>query len=286
MDKKIIRLALKFQKNEITEHKVYLNILKKIKNKNNQKILKRIADDELKHYNLWKNITKKDVKPNYFKIHWYLFLSKIFGLLFSLGIMEGKEKTAFKDYSEIKKFQVFNSMIDDEQRHEKDLIKMISEERIEYASSIVLGLNDALVELTGALTGLTFALQDTRIIALTGAVVGISASMSMAASEYLSSKEDKDKNPRKSALYTGMAYIFTVALLILPYLLLNNVYLSLVMMLAIAVLIIFGYTFYIATAKSLKFWKRFFEMAIISLTIAAISFGIGILLKSLFNVNV
>ncbi len=286
MDKKIIRLALKFQKNEITEHKVYLNILKKIKNKNNQKILKRIADDELKHYNLWKNITKKDVKPNYFKIHWYLFLSKIFGLLFSLGIMEGKEKTAFKDYSEIKKFQVFNSMIDDEQRHEKDLIKMISEERIEYASSIVLGLNDALVELTGALTGLTFALQDTRIIALTGAVVGISASMSMAASEYLSSKEDKDKNPRKSALYTGMAYILTVALLILPYLLLNNVYLSLVMMLAIAVLIIFGYTFYIATAKSLKFWKRFFEMAIISLTIAAISFGIGILLKSLFNVNV
>ena len=286
MDKKILHLALKFQRNEITEHKVYLNILKKIENKNNKKILKKIADDELKHYNLWKKITKKDVKPNYFKVHWYFFLSKIFGLLFSLGIMEGKEKTAFKDYSEIKKFQVFNSMIEDEQRHEKDLVKMISEDRIEYASSIVLGLNDALVELTGALTGLTFALQDTRIIALTGSVVGISASMSMAASGYLSSKEDKDKNPSKSALYTGLAYIFTVALLILPYLLLDNVYLSLGMMLAIAVLIIFGYTFYITTAKSLKFWKRFFEMAIISLTIAAISFGIGILLKSLFNIQV
>jgi len=286
MNKKLLRSSLKFQKNEITEYKVYMNILKKIDNKNNKIILKKIADDELRHYNLWKDITGIEVKPNLLKIYWYILLSRIFGLLFSLGIMERNEKTAFKNYSEIEKFQKFRSMISDEQRHEKDLIKMISDEKIEYASSFVLGLNDALVELTGALAGLTFALQNSKIIALTGLITGISASMSMAASEYLSSREDKGKNPGRSAIYTGVAYIITVALLILPYLLFDNVYLSLTIMMATAILIIFGYTFYITTAKSLRFWKRFIEMASISLTIAAISFGIGLLLKSLFNVNI
>lgn len=287
MNNNTLRSALISQKNEITEHKVYLSLSKISKNENNKKILKKIADDELRHYHLLKNLTKREIKPNIFKAHLYIFLSRIFGLIFSLKLMEKKEQAIFKNHSELKKiFPGFNSIINDEQKHEKELIDMISEERLGYASSIVLGLNDALVELTGALAGLTLALQNSNIIALTGLIIGISASMSMAASEYLSSREDKNKNPRKSALYTGIAYIATVALLILPYLILSNVYLSLAIMLTTAILIILGYTFYITTAKSLNFWKRFLEMAIISLTIAAISFGIGILLKSLFNVQI
>ena len=63
------------------------------------------------------------------------------------------------------------------------------------------GLNDALVELTGALAGLTFAFKDSRTIALAGLITGISASFSMAASDYLSNKADDDgKNPTRSAI--------------------------------------------------------------------------------------
>ena len=287
MDNNTLRSALISQRNEITEHKVYLSLSERSKNENNKEILKKIADDELRHYYLLRNLTKREIKPNIFKTHLYILLSHIFGLIFSLKLMEKKEQAIFKNHSELKKiFPGFSSIINDEQKHEKELIDMISEERLGYASSIVLGLNDALVELTGALAGLTLALQNPNIIALTGLIIGISASMSMAASEYLSSREDKNKNPGKSELYTGVAYISTVALLILPYLIFSNVYLSLAIMLTTAILIILGYTFYITTAKSLNFWKRFLEMAIISLTIATISFGIGILLKSLFNVQI
>ena len=35
---------------------------------------------------------------------------------------------------------------------------MINDERLQYISSMVLGINDALVELTGAPAGFTFAL--------------------------------------------------------------------------------------------------------------------------------
>ena len=230
-------------------------------------------------------MTKKDIKPDIIKIYFYSFLSVVFGLTFTIKFMENGEKDSIRNYREISKILPgFTLVMADEHKHEKNLIKLISEERVEYASSLVLGLNDALVELTGALTGFTLALQNSKIIALTGLITGISASLSMAASGYLSSKEDKSRNPKKSALYTGVAYIITVMLLILPYLILKNVYLSLAVMLATAILIIFAYTFYISTAKNLSFWRRFTEMALISVSVAAISFGFGLLMKMLFNV--
>jgi vacuolar iron transporter family protein len=115
--------------------------------------------------------------------------------------------------------------------------------------------------------------------------------MSMAASEFLSSREEADhhestKNPLKSATYTGIAYIVTVLILISPYLLLHNVYVSGAVMLALSILIILSYNFYITTAKGLKLWRRFFEMAGISLCVALISFGVGILIRTFFGVDV
>ena len=53
----------------------------------------------------------------------------------------------------------------------------MDEER-DYSSSVVLGISDALIELTGILAGLTFALQDMELIALSGLVTGVAASVS------------------------------------------------------------------------------------------------------------
>lgn len=93
--------------------------------------------------------------------------------------------------------------------------------------------------LTGALAGLTLALQSTPLVAMTGAITGIAAALSMAASEYLSTKAEGDgRDPLRASLYTGVAYIFTVLALILPYLVLRNPYLCLAATLAVAVLII------------------------------------------------
>ena len=119
--------------------------------------------------------------------------------------------------------------------------------------------------------------------------MGIAASLSMAASGYLASKEEEEKedvNPITSAIYTGMAYIITVALLVFPYFVFDNPYHALWLMLVITVLIIASYTYYISIAKSLSFWKRFLEMAAISLGVALISFGIGILVKNYFGIEV
>ncbi len=147
-------------------------------------------------------------------------------------------------------------------------------------------INDALVELTGALAGLTLALQDTRLIAMTGAITGIAAALSMAASEYLSTKsEETAREPLKAALYTGVAYVFTVAVLILPYLVLANYYICLVCTLAGAVLIIAFFNYYVSVAKDMPFRRRFLEMAGLSLSVAAFSFAIGFALRTVFGVE-
>lgn len=166
----------------------------------------------------------------------------------------------------------------------------MKKEAKKYLGSIVLGLNDALVELTGALAGLTFALQNTKIIAMVGFITGSAAAMSMAASEYLSTKTDSyQKNyklkPKTAAWYTGIAYIITVLLLISPYLFLSSVYLSLITALIISITIIFLFTYFSQNNKK-TFFNRFSEMLIISLGIAAISFSLGFLIRIFFNIEI
>ena len=110
----------------------------------------------------------------------------------------------------------------EETDHENKLMGMLNEERLKYVGSMVLGMNDALIELTGALAGFTFAMQNTRIVALAGLITGVSATLSMTSSSYLSSKADGDPDALKSSLYTGAMYLVTVALMVFPYLIVPN----------------------------------------------------------------
>ena len=52
---------------------------------------------------------------------------------------------------------------------------------------------------------LTLAMQNTRLIALSGLITGIAATLSMASSEYLSSKSEGRPDAFKSATYTGIS---------------------------------------------------------------------------------
>jgi VIT1/CCC1 family predicted Fe2+/Mn2+ transporter len=56
----------------------------------------------------------------------------------------------------------------EENEHEQQLISLIQEDKLKYMGSIVLGLNDALVEILGTLAGLTFALRIPNWVALAG----------------------------------------------------------------------------------------------------------------------
>lgn len=288
LSESVRKQVLAFQQTEITEHHIYKRLAKKIKSPENVKIIEQIAEDELRHYNGWKKYTNQDVQPRWLHVWFYYLISVAFGFTFGIKLMERGEESAQKNYAAISRdIPEAERFQHEEDVHEERLIEMLDEERLQYAGSIVLGLNDALVELTGALAGLTLALQDVKLIALSGLITGIAASMSMAASEYLSTRsEDTSKHPVRAAIYTGIAYIVTVALLVLPYLLFDNYILDLIITLTIAVVIIAVFNYYISVAKGESFRARFTEMAGLSLGVALISFVIGYFIRQWLGIEV
>ena len=284
----IRKKVILFQETEITEHHIYKRLAKRIKSEENARILDRIAEDELRHYNGWKQYTNEELQPRWFNVWFYYVISTIFGFTFGVKLMEQGEEAAQANYESVSRvIPEASKYQEEENKHEHQLIEMLNEERLQYAGSVVLGLNDALVELTGALAGLTLALQNVKLIALSGLITGIAASLSMAASEYLSTRsEDTQKHPVRAAVYTGIAYITTVTLLILPYLLFENYYLDLAIALTTAVIIIAVFNYYISVAKGESFRERFVEMAGLSLSVAAFSFVIGYFIRIWLGIEI
>jgi VIT1/CCC1 family predicted Fe2+/Mn2+ transporter len=235
-----------------------------------------------------KKYTQREVAPNWLAIWFYVLVARLLGFTFVIKLLERGEGRAQEDYTDIiEAIPEIAPILANEEEHEQKLLGMLDEERLRYTGSIVLGLNDALVELTGALAGLTLAFQNTRLIALSGLITGISASVSMAASEYLSTRaEQTTKKPLQAAIYTGITYILTVALLILPYLLLDNYLVCLAITLTVAVMIIAGFNYYISVAKDENFRHRFTEMTLVSLGVALLSFGIGFIIRKWLGVDV
>lgn len=275
------------QQNEIDAYHIYSKLSSKTKDPHNKKILQSIASDEKEHYNILKNYTNKEIKPSSIKITIYVFLARFLGFTFALKLLENAEKKAQDAYTKIgESYPNLKKITRDEERHELELIDMMNEERLEYMGSVVLGLNDALVELTGALAGFTFALQNSRLIGILGIITGISASLSMGASEYLSSKHEEKQNAGKSAGYTAIAYVVTVFFLIIPFILIGDPFASLIFTILIAIIIIATFNYYVSVAKDFSFKKRFTEMAAISLGVTGVSFLIGILVKTTLGVGI
>lgn len=156
-----------------------------------------------------------------------------------------------------------------------------------YISAIVLGLNDALVELTGALAGFTMALPDNRIIALAGFTTGVAATLSMAASEFLSQEAGPGRRRAGiSALFTGIAYLLTVAILLVPYFVFESPVNALLFCLLNAALIITGFTWAVARMRGTSFRHDCLEMLGISFSVAAIAFAIAWCARAMWGINV
>lgn len=275
-----------FQINEITENHIYSQLAKLQKKEHNRQILEELAAEELGHYQILKKYTGKTPVPDKWRVKRHVWIARLFGLTFGIKLMEKGEGMAQNVYRKWDNPDL-QKMATEEEAHEAKLISLIDEEGLNYMGSVVLGLNDALVEFTGALAGYTFALQNPKLVALTGGITGIAAALSMAASEYLSTRTENDgKNALKASFYTGIAYIITVIALIAPFVLMENVYWALGVCLTAALIIIAVFNYYYSVVKSESFRHRFTEMAIISIGIAAISFGIGYALRIFTGIEI
>ena len=125
MDDNMIQQLYVAQKNEITEHHVYLRLAKAVKDRHNSGVLKKIAEEELSHYNFWKKYTGKEVRSNKFQVFKFFLIARIFGVTFGIKLMERGEERAQVDYGIIaRSIPEAKHIISDEDRHEKELVEM------------------------------------------------------------------------------------------------------------------------------------------------------------------
>lgn len=283
LDPRLKATLLRFQRNELTEHYIYNRLARTVKGKNRE-IFEHIAKDELDHHDNFSRHTGEAVKPDKLKANFYIFVSKIFGLTFAIKLMEKGENSAHRSYGKyIKQMPELKGIIRDEHTHEHELIHMIDEEKLSYLSSMVLAVNNAIEELTGVVVGFTFALRDTKLIGVTALITGIAATLSMAASEYLSQKSEGDgKNPVKAAVYTGIVYLITVALIVGPYFIFKDYFTALSVSISLVVVIVWIFSLFVAVVKDISFKKSFLEVLAISGIVVAVSYAIGSVIRITF----
>lgn len=168
----------------------------------------------------------------------------------------------------------------------KQLADLASKQGTSYIGAVVLGLNDALVELTGALAGFTMSLPNTRSIVMAGLTTGIAATLSMASAEYLAQRHQAAfGTPYKAAIATGVTYLLTTVLLLMPFVCFTSALVALTITITIAISIIFIFTLYVSHIYCTPFWKGFLEMLVISICVAALCFFLSWGANILYGVN-
>jgi len=288
-NKENMKKALIQQQNELNDYVIYNTLALCQKDKDDKEIFEKIAIEEKAHYDFWYKITNKELKVQKLLVMWYVFLVKIFGTSFALKSLEKREGKAEEFYKEL--FVLYpesRKIYHQEVQHEFELIDMLNDKKLVYAGAIVLGMNDALVELTGTLSGIAFAFEKSIVVGLTGLIMGIAASLSMAGSAYLEAKETPSQSikPLTYSLYTGVSYILTTAILVAPFFIFETIAYSLIVMFICAFIAILSYTFYISVAKDLSFSKRVIQMSAITFGVAIISFLIGYLVKTYLGIEI
>ena len=254
-------------------------------------ILERLVEQEWNDYQYWLQYsTRKEFSMSAWELFWLKLVRKVLGLTFMAKFIELNERRAIRDYTALmasssgEMRERIARIIEHEKQHEKHMIDQIREEKVKFMGSVVLGLNDALIELTGALLGFSFMLGS-RWVAVVGAVTGVSAGMSMASSAYLQARHETDRDPRKAALYTGVSYCIVAFLMIVPYLFLSG-FAAIAGMFGVVLLIIAAISYYTSVLFERDFKSQFAEMALCSLGVGAVASLIGWFLHRLTGIQV
>lgn len=284
-----LKKALRQQQNEINDHTVYSLLANSQQDEHNRKVFYKIASEEKEHYDFWQKITGQEIGAQKFLVWWYVLLVKFFGTSFALKCLEKRESGSEAFYKEL--YAIYpeaEKIYQQEVSHEHELIEMLNDKKLLYAGAIVLGMNDALVELTGTLSGIALAFDNTLIVGLTGLIMGIAASLSMAGSAYLEAEENPSGETQSLvyALYTGVSYILTTVVLVAPFFVSDSMAYALVWMFVSAFVTILAYNFYISVAKDLSFRTKVMQMSAITFGVAIISFLIGYGVKHFFGIEI
>ncbi|MGL4254093.1 MAG: VIT1/CCC1 transporter family protein [Fusobacteriaceae bacterium] len=279
----------KYQALEKLHWNLYIGFSQNEKRGENKAILEELSIIEKRHYRELTKILGSECEISRAYLKFLIKLGKVLGIRFVIKYVERKEnRVKGKIISLYKGEKKAVPELFMENDTEKEAINKLYDEKLLYVSAILLGMNDAMVEFSGALAGYTLAIEDTKMIGVIGMITGIAAALSMSIAEYMAVKEDEKSHLKcnRAAVYTGIAYIIAVSLLVFPYFLEINRFFSLGLMVSVDVFLVFIFNYYVAITTEVNLWKKFSRMTLIVLSVAFISFIIGYLAQIFLGVKI
>ncbi|MCS7106682.1 MAG: VIT1/CCC1 family protein [Acidilobaceae archaeon] len=282
-----MRKEIEFCRDEMLDQAIYSELARRERNAEVRELLKQFAEQELRHYEFWKEVAGDCGALDRAKLSYYLWLRRFLGLTFTLKLLERHEKETIEEYKnylphlpEEKRAQLLK-MIEEEESHERSLIQSLAEREnaVKYLGFVALGLADAIVEITGVHAGFLGATATTVVAGVAGLIVGVSAAIAMSGAAYLQAKHggmEERLNPLVSAGVTGFAYIFAVLLLALPYFLTHSMAAAFLASLAAALLLIVSFTYYGSVVGEREFTRELLENVAILLVTAIITYIFGV----------
>jgi VIT1/CCC1 family predicted Fe2+/Mn2+ transporter len=292
------RVAREQAAEELFAYRLYSTLARRFPDDTSRRMMQQLADQEKGHVDFWLGVTgarPESIRIPRIKYRLLVLASHLLGPAFTVRWLERGEDKAIAAYKGLladgrlsaEQQESVRKMLSEEEEHEQYLESGIEDERRVYLGAAVLGLNDALVELTGGLTGLASSIADPKLIGFASLVVGVAASMSMAASNFLSVEigEESELKPGRAAAYTGIAYILVVVGLVLPFFLVGDRRTALAISWASALVIIAAFSYYSSVMQNVRFRRRFGVMLALGLGVAVLSFGIGKVLGALIGIE-
>jgi len=282
-------------KDEYMDYLVYSELAKSNKGKNHEfsKIFSDLAITEKKHWDFWKKYSaSKEPRTSKWGARLIVLISLLFGTTFAIKFLEKHEAGSIKKYravahlipEEDKTF--FANMIIEEEKHEHDFRNDIQSSYIKYISFVILGLADAIVEISGIHAGSLGIYDSTRLTGFAGIIAGAAASIAMASAAYAQAKQGFSGSASVSAAFTGVSYFVSAVVLATPYFLTENMITAVSASITFAVIILAVTNYYNSVISEKSFIRDFAEMVGITFGATIALYVLGQLIRSYFGITV
>lgn len=277
-------VALEGIRDEAKDRIIYERLADSYKGSNQRysETFRKLAATECKHYNFWRKIARgKESHPSRFEIWAVLLLRRVFGTTFAIKFLESHETETIERYKSVAHLipdedkKIFQEIINDEVEHEKGFRADIESSYVKYISFVILGLADAIVEISGIHAGSLGIYNSTRITGLAGVVAGAAASIAMASAAFAQAKQGFKGSASLSAIFTGISYFISAVILAGPYFLTENKIDAMATSLILGVVILLITIYYNSVISEGHFRRDFAELVAIMLAATVVLYVFG-----------
>ncbi len=269
------------------------------KDKKIRSLLIQLSKKEAYHKSLWsKFLDSKVINKNIkLKIIFYSIILRLLGLPIAIKIIEAHEKKIENEFSKLIKSEEISEekrkiikelFIDEINEENKIKLMIIKNNRIlKNIKDVIIGMNDGLVEVLAAISGIATATNSNIIVLISGLIIALSGALSMAGGAFVASDYEKQIFDKRSEsyVYIGGSYVLGAMFPLFPFIIGLKGIIAVVFAIILTSIAISIVASIIAIVSNYSVMKNVSKSLLISIGSASIAILAGIILRTYFSIT-